>query len=52
MNWVVIPLTRIGGVPKFTTSNFVLSLLVHIVFLGAPAAGDVDEHVERPHHRG
>jgi hypothetical protein len=38
MNWVVIPLTRIGRVPTFTTDALVLGLLVHVFLIGLPAA--------------
>jgi hypothetical protein len=38
MNRVVIPLTRIGTVPRFSTSGLVLSLLVHAFLVGLPAA--------------
>jgi hypothetical protein len=38
MNWVVIPLTRIGRVPPFTTKILLLSLAVHVFLVGLPAA--------------
>jgi hypothetical protein len=38
MNWVVIPLTRIGRVPPFTTRILLLSLAVHVFLVGLPAA--------------
>ncbi len=38
MNWVVIPLTRIGRVPSFTTSGLVGGLLIHLFGVGLPAA--------------
>lgn len=38
MNWVVIPLTRVGRVPAFTRSSLVTSLLVHLLLVGLPAA--------------
>ena len=38
MNWVVIPLTRIGRVPAFTTKILLISLAVHVFLVGPPAA--------------
>jgi len=38
MNWVVIPLTRIGHVPVFTRSALAQSLVVHVFLVGLPAA--------------
>ena len=38
MNWVVIPLTRIGRVPAFTPSALGSALLVHVFLVGLPAA--------------
>jgi hypothetical protein len=38
MNWVVVPLTRIGRVPAFTRSSLATSLLVHVFLVGLPAA--------------
>ena len=38
MNWVVIPLTRIGHAPAFTRSSLVSSLVVHVFLVGLPAA--------------
>jgi len=38
MNWVVIPLTRIGRVPAFTPSSLATALLVHVFLVGLPAA--------------
>ena len=38
MNWVVIPLTRIGRVPTFTTGALVGGVLMHVFLIGPPAA--------------
>ena len=38
MNWVVIPLTRIGKPPQFSQTGLLLSLGVHLFVIGLPAA--------------